>query len=75
MKRFLTTNQAAEYLGISRPTLYKLVKCREITAYRILSHLRFMPQDLDDYLSRVRIPRKNSPQKTKRAHLTKRNIR
>ncbi len=48
---FLTTRDAAEYLGISRITLYVYVKNGLIRAYKPQRRIYFRQQDLDDYIS------------------------
>ena len=56
--RFLTTTQAAAYLSVSRPTLYKLIDGKEVAVYKILRNYRFTKEDLDEYLKRIRVPSK-----------------
>ena len=66
-KTYLSTNEAAEYLGIAKSTLYKKVHNNEITAYSASekSMKRFKVSDLNEYLeqslkrSRVRIRKEN----------------
>jgi excisionase family DNA binding protein len=42
----MTTAAAAAWLGISRPTLMKLVREKEIPAYKVGSHTRIKTDDL-----------------------------
>lgn len=49
----LTTQGAADYLGISRPTLVKLLETGEIPFTKINSHRRLILSDLLDYEERV----------------------
>ena len=70
-RRFLTSTQAAAYLGVSRPTLYKLIDAGDLTAYQILTHYRFTREDLDAFLDRARLPSKHGARATgKRARRT-----
>jgi excisionase family DNA binding protein len=48
-KEWFTIDEAAEYLRISRRTVYKLVKDRRLPAFRIglERHKRFRKEDLD----------------------------
>lgn len=56
--RMLTVSEAAEYLGISRTTLYHMVRKRppRIAFYQITpARMRFRKQDLDAYLDRKKV--------------------
>ena len=46
----LRVNEAAEYLGIKVPTVYKLKGEGAIKAYKTGKILRFKKEDLDEYL-------------------------
>ena len=49
-KRRLSTDEAAEYLGVSAKLLRKAVKDRKLRAYRIGDRIyRFDPADLDAF--------------------------
>ncbi len=52
-KEWFTVEEAAEYLGISRRTIYKLTKEGRLPAFRIgrERHRRFKKADLDKVLS------------------------
>lgn len=52
VSRLLTVNQAAEALNVSRWTIYRLVRNREIRAVRVGERLRFRTSDLESYLDR-----------------------
>ncbi len=47
--KWLTVTEAADYLGVSRPTLYRLVRSGELVAHRIAGKgtMRFRQEDLD----------------------------
>ena len=47
-----TVNQVAAFLGISRWTVYKLVRDGDLRAVRVGERLRFRDGDLDAYLER-----------------------
>jgi excisionase family DNA binding protein len=49
--RLLTVNQACEFLNISRPTLYKLIKDGEIKDIEIMGKKRIQVIDLMNYIS------------------------
>ena len=49
--RMMTTGEVAKYLRVSRATVYRLVKQREIPASRISKHLRFRRDTIDRWLS------------------------
>lgn len=48
----LNKTKAAEYLGISRPTLNKLVKAGELSTVDVAGVERLRVRDLDAYLAR-----------------------
>ena len=50
--RLLTAQEAADYLRITRPRLYQLVRDGELVGHRVGYQYRFMPADLEDYLRR-----------------------
>ena len=47
--RVFTTTAAAKELGISRPTLVKMIRNGEIPAHKVGSHFRIMREDLESY--------------------------
>jgi excisionase family DNA binding protein len=54
----LTTQEAADFLGISRPTLIKLLEGNEIAHERRGRHRRVRLSDLLDYQGRSRVERR-----------------
>lgn len=49
MPEELTTSTAAEQLGISRPTLMKLIERGEIPAHKVGTHTRIRTNDLTEF--------------------------
>ncbi|MDY6052151.1 MAG: helix-turn-helix domain-containing protein [Rothia sp. (in: high G+C Gram-positive bacteria)] len=45
----LTTTVAAKRIGISRPTLMKLIREGKVPAHKVGSHFRFRTEDVDAY--------------------------
>jgi putative molybdopterin biosynthesis protein len=52
----LSINEVAQLLGISRPTVYALIRRGELIAIRVGERLRFDPADVRGYLERNREP-------------------
>lgn len=52
----LTVNQVAAVLGISRPTVYALVRRGELRPTRVGERLRFDQDDIRAYIERNREP-------------------
>ncbi len=48
----LTSVEAAQVLGISRPTLIKLAAAGEIPSHKVGTHNRFLRSDLDQFAER-----------------------
>ncbi len=48
-KETLTSSEAADYLNVSRPYLYKLVKEGKLAAHRVGSHMRLYKNDVASY--------------------------
>jgi excisionase family DNA binding protein len=46
----LTVDQAAEYLAVSRPTVYRLVKRESLPVVRVASDFRFRVSDIERWL-------------------------
>ena len=56
LPEFLTTNQAAEYLGLSRFTLAAWRKCDQGPPYvRFGVAVRYSRRDLDEWVARQRV--------------------
>ncbi len=49
-KDFLNIEQAAEYLGVSKQTLYRLAGERKIVSYKPTRFLYFKLEDLKEYI-------------------------
>jgi excisionase family DNA binding protein len=63
----LTTQQAAEFLGISRPTLIKLLESGAISFETVGRHRRITLRDLLTYRDRFRLERRTALRKAARA--------
>lgn len=50
-KAALSTREAAAYLSISLPTLFRLLKANQLPHLRIGRSIRFRPEDLDAFLA------------------------
>lgn len=49
-KALLDVGELAEYLGVSESTVYRMIRSKEIRAYKILGSWKFRIQDIEDYL-------------------------
>ena len=67
MESQLTTQQAADYLGISRPTLVKLLESDEIPFTKVGRHRRVLLGDLVSYMQEFRIQRRTRLKQMARA--------
>ena len=54
-EQMLKPMEAANYLAISRATLYRLIDKREIFAHKVGGSLRLSKEDLENYLNMTRI--------------------
>ena len=52
----LTVGQLACHLGISKWTVYRLVRSSELRAVRVGERIRFRPEDVTAYLERDQEP-------------------
>ena len=50
MSDILTLKEAAEYLRVSRQTVYNMIKDRRIKAYKVGREWRFFRSDIMEYL-------------------------
>jgi excisionase family DNA binding protein len=55
MEPLLSIAQAAGFLGVSRWQIYRLIERGELPAVRVGGRLRFVPEELREYLERNRI--------------------
>lgn len=46
----LTVKEAAEYLGVSRDSIYKMVREKQIPHFRIRSTILFSQKAIDDWI-------------------------
>ena len=49
-ERLLSLAEALEFLGISKPTLYRMIRDKSIVAYKVRGRWRFREKDLQDYV-------------------------
>lgn len=56
----LTTQQAAEYLGVSRPYIIKLLESNEIPYRLVGSHRRIYFRDLKSYRDKLKAKRRET---------------
>jgi len=52
MENYLTTKQAAKYLGVSETTLYAYLKQGKLKRYKLVRLNRFVKSDLDDFIKK-----------------------
>jgi excisionase family DNA binding protein len=52
----MTVNEIAALLGVSRPSVYRMIRRGELVPYRVGERLRFRLEDVDAYLERSREP-------------------
>lgn len=52
---WLNTNQAAELLGLTPRTLYRLIDAGDLTAYRFGRVIRLKHTDIDNFIESCRI--------------------
>ena len=56
IKRYLTANEAAIYLSVSRRTIQRIVDAGKCKAYQDGRILRFRAEDLDQYMEVFKVP-------------------
>jgi excisionase family DNA binding protein len=49
---FLTTEQLAEFLGLSKTSVYRLISGRKILFYKLGHNIRFKKTDVLEYLDK-----------------------
>jgi excisionase family DNA binding protein len=54
-KKFISPKELKEILGISLPTVYRLIESRKLPAFKIGNSLRFLREDIVAYLETHRI--------------------
>ena len=52
---FLTPDNLAEYLGISKTTVYRLVEKRDMPFYKFRGSLRFKLEEVMEYVKNSRV--------------------
>jgi excisionase family DNA binding protein len=56
-QRLLSAAEAAEFLGVKKPTIYALTKNSELPVFIIgRSHFRYDPADLEKYIQSRKVP-------------------
>jgi len=51
-KTLLDVGELADYLGVSESTVYRMIRGKDIRAYKILGSWKFRIQDIEDYMER-----------------------
>lgn len=54
-KQFISPKELKDILGVSLPTIYRLIDSRKIPAFKVGNSLRFLCKDVIDYLESNRI--------------------
>ena len=54
-RELLTVDEAADYLGLSRSTLYQYASARILPSYKLGRLLRFDRRDLDSWIASRRV--------------------
>ena len=54
-KNLMTPKKLAEFLGISKSSVYLLVETRKLPFYKVGGSLRFKIADIEEYLKTVRV--------------------
>lgn len=53
--KLMTPNELAEFLDISKSSVYLLVETRKLPFYKVGGSLRFRMNDIEEYLKKVRV--------------------
>jgi excisionase family DNA binding protein len=56
-KKFLSPKELKDILGISLPTVYRLIDSRKLPVFKVGNSLRFLKEDVLTYLETNRIDR------------------
>lgn len=51
-EKLLTMHESIVFLGISKPTIYRMIRDKSIIAYKVRGRWRFRKDDLDAYLQK-----------------------
>ncbi len=54
-KKFLTPKDLGMFFNISRATVYRMIEKRTIPFYKINGGIRFLKNDIEEYLNQTRI--------------------
>jgi excisionase family DNA binding protein len=60
MPALLSVKTAAEALGISAPTVRRMVRAQTLAHIRIGDRVLFKPSDIEDFLTVARVPAKGA---------------
>ena len=52
---FRDTGAIARMLGVSKDTIYRLVKTKQLTAHRLGNKLLYSPEDIEKFLASIRL--------------------
>ncbi len=63
-KKWLSVDEAGEYLGVKRDTIYRWVDKRGLPSYRLGRLLKFNTDELDEWVKRGRVEEKKTPEQT-----------
>lgn len=50
MERWLSVKEIAEHLGLSKETIYRMLKAETIPAYKVGRQWKFKASEVDNYL-------------------------
>ena len=63
-EKLLTLKDLADYLNISRRTVYRLLNGESLPAYRIGKNMRFKREDIDEWLKDQKIEEPKKSEET-----------
>ena len=61
LAELLSAGEAADYLGISRPRIYELVKLGRLRGHMVAGHITFTREALDAWRATKKVGRPRSP--------------